>query len=161
MPSEFEKLKYFGYGPTESYEDKHHATKMGQFCSTVTDHFEHYIKPQENMAHRGTKWVAVYHSSGYGLLATNTEYQHSFSFNCSHFLPKQLANTAHDYELIPLKDTVLNLDARQSGIGSNSCGPELDAAYRMEDVKQYFEIRLLPVSNCDVNPYEKMSGYLK
>lgn len=161
MPSGFEKLNYFGYGPTESYEDKHHATKMGQFCSTVTEHFEHYIKPQENMAHRGTKWVAVYHSSGYGLLATNTEYQHSFSFNCSHFLPKQLANTAHDYELIPLKDTVLNLDARQSGIGSNSCGPELDAAYRMEDVKQYFEIRLLPASNCDVNPYEKMSGYLK
>lgn len=155
MPEGFEKLKYFGYGPTESYEDKKQAAQMGCFSSTVTKHFEHYIKPQENMAHVGTKWVEVYNPVGQGLLITNTDSCRSFSFNCSHFLPQQLAETSHDHELVPMKETVLNLDRKQSGIGSNSCGPELDEMYRIQASKQNFEIRLLPVLVNDVVPFEK------
>ena len=36
-----------------------------------------------------------------------------------HFSSEQLTNTAHDYELIPLKETVLNIDYAESGSGSN------------------------------------------
>ena len=156
MPSGFEKMTYFGYGPTEAYEDKRQATRMGVYSTSVSDHFEHYVKPQENMAHFGTKWLMIGNGAGTSLLMLATSGNPAFSFNCSHFTPLQLAESAHDFELVPLAQTVVNLDARQSGIGSNSCGPELDEAYRIQSPKLSFEIRLLPVMSGEVNPFEEI-----
>ena len=155
MPAGFESLRYFGRGPVESYEDKCHASRMGLFSTTVTDHFEHYVRPQENMAHADTKWMEVATHAGHGLLTTNTDLSKGFSFNCSHFTSRQLTDTAHDYELVPLAETVVNVDYRQSGIGSNSCGPELDAPYRLQEKAFSFAFRLQPVQINDVCPFEK------
>ncbi len=155
MPADCEQLHYFGRGPVEAYEDKRHASRMGLYSTTVTDHFEHYVRPQENMAHVDTRWMAVATHTGHGLLTTNTEASHAFSFNCSHFTARQLTDTAHDYELEPLAETVVNIDYRQSGVGSNSCGPELDAKYRLQEHAFSFAFRLLPVQINDVCPFEK------
>ena len=40
--------------------------------------------------------------------------------------------------------TVLCLDYKQNGIGSNSCGPELIEKYRLTDETIDFSIRLIP-----------------
>ena len=109
MPADCEELAYFGRGPVESYIDKKQASRIGRFKTTVTEHFEHYVRPQENMAHIGTRWIEVYNAAGQGLLATNTEECRDFSFNCSHFTARQLTATAHDYELVPLAETVVHI----------------------------------------------------
>ena len=137
-------MKYFGRGPFESYIDKRHASKMGLYTSTVTEHFEHYIKPQENMAHADTAYLAISNENGEGLLLTGADKSPSFSFNCSHFTTEQLTNTMHDYELIPLEDTVVHIDYRHSGIGSNSCGPRLEDSLRLLDKQFEFSFRILP-----------------
>lgn len=129
MPSDFEQLRYFGRGPTESYSDKHHASRIGLYSCNATDHFEHYIKPQENMAHIQTKWLTLTKETGLGLCVSATEQQGAISFNCSHYTPIQLTQTAHDYELQALSEVVVNVDLCQSGIGSNSCGPSLAEKY--------------------------------
>ena len=154
MPEDCEKLRYFGRGPVESYRDKRHASRMGLFKTTVTEHFEHYVRPQENMAHVDTKWMTVANECGQGLLVLNGEAS-DFSFNCSHFTPMQLTETAHDFELEPLKETVVNIDYLHSGIGSNSCGPHLDEKYCIQPNGCYeFNFRLLPVRVNDVDPFE-------
>ncbi|MBQ9098932.1 MAG: DUF4981 domain-containing protein [Clostridia bacterium] len=142
MPEGFERLRFFGRGPGASYVDLRHSSYLGEFETTVTKHFEHYVRPQENMAHTDTKWMLVSNLEGHGLVALKTE--KDFSFNCSHFTAKQLTETRHDYELKPLADTVVNLDYRHNGIGSNSCGPELDPAFRLLEKEFHFGIRLLP-----------------
>ena len=43
-----ENVKYYGYGPYESYSDKHLCTYLDEFNTTVSDMYEPYIKPQEN-----------------------------------------------------------------------------------------------------------------
>ncbi|MBQ8817626.1 MAG: DUF4981 domain-containing protein [Clostridia bacterium] len=144
MPKDFESMKYFGRGPFESYIDKRHASKMGLYASTVSEHFEHYIKPQENMAHADTAYLAISNENGEGLLLTGADKSPAFSFNCSHFTTEQLTNTMHDYELIPLEDTVVHIDYRHSGIGSNSCGPRLDDSLRLLDKQFEFSFRILP-----------------
>ena len=154
MPADCEQLAYFGRGPVESYADKKQASRTGRYATTVTEHFEHYVRPQENMAHVDSRWVEVYNVAGQGLLVTNTETSASFSFNCSHFTDEQLTATAHDYELEPLSETVLHLDYAHSGIGSNSCGPVLDRALRLEQ-DFHFALRLLPVRTGDVCPFAK------
>ena len=155
MPEDCEKLRYFGRGPVESYRDKRHASRMGTFATTVTEHFEHYVRPQENMAHVDTKWMEVSNECGHGILVLASDEKSAFSFNCSHFTPMQLTETAHDFELVPLKETVVNIDYLHSGIGSNSCGPVLDEAFRIQPQGEYvFSFRLLPVRINDVEPFE-------
>lgn len=155
MPSDYEQLAYFGRGSAESYVDKKQASRVSRYATTVTEHFEHNIRPQENMAHTETRWVQVGSLAGHGLLALNTEFCPSFSFNCSHFTAQQLTETAHDFELKPLQETVVHLDYRQSGIGSNSCGPDLPEALRLNETEFRFAVRLLPVLTNDVCPFEK------
>ena len=155
LVSDLEKLSYFGRGPIESYVDKNKASRVSLFNTTVTDHFEHYVRPQENMAHADTRWVCVYSEAGQGILVTNTEVLDRFSFNCSHFTAKDLEYTAHDYELVPRKETVLNVDFAHSGIGSNSCGPALREEFRFSEKSFTFEARLLPTFAGNVCPFEK------
>ena len=92
--------------------------------------------------------------AGQALLAANTEENKQFSFNCSHFTTEQLTGTAHDYELEPLAETVVHIDYRHSGIGSNSCGPALDEQYRLDETEFSFAFRLLPVFKNNVCPFE-------
>ena len=156
MPEDCEYLKYFGKGPYESYIDKHHASKLGVYSSSVTDHFEPYVRPQENMAHVDSRWMSVANVAGHGLLATNTENAESFSFNCSHYTPEMLTKTAHDFELEPLEDTVVNIDYRHNGIGSNSCGPWLADMWQFKEKSFAFSFRLIPTFTNDTDPFKKI-----
>ena len=154
MPELSDNLRYFVYGPTESYVDKNLAARMGEFATTVSDNFEPYVRPQENCAHYGTKWAIVSSYAGQGLLATSAG--GSFSFNASHYSPEQLTKTAHDYELVPQKETIFNIDYKQSGSGSNSCGPGLAPQYQLNEKEFNFTFRLKPVFANNVDPYKEM-----
>ena len=154
MPVDNERLVYFGRGPVESYVDKRLASFQGVFATSVTEHFEHYVRPQENMAHADTEWVSVSNLSGHGLLVLSAD--KSFSFNCSHFTSAQLTKTAHDFELVPLKETVVNIDYRHSGIGSNSCGPVLNEKWRLDEREFDFSFRLKPSFIDDTEPFEEL-----
>ena len=56
-----------------------------------------------------------------------------FSFNASHYTQEELAQKKHNFELEECGHVVLCLDAAQSGMGSNSCGPELLEQYRVKE----------------------------
>lgn len=145
MPEGSERFSYFGCGPTETYADKRHAGLVGIYQSSVTDHMEHYVRPQENMAHTETHWMRVTSEAGQGLLALPAEQTETFSFNCSHFTPMQLTKAPHDYELVPKRETVVNIDCLNAGIGSGSCGPVLAQELRIPEGSYRFAFRLLPV----------------
>jgi len=147
-----EKLKYFGRGPIESYRDIRHASRQGLYTADVWNHFEHYIRPQENMAHADTLWASVANVAGQGLLFVAND-NGGFSFNCSHFTPAMLQSTHHDYELVPLKATCVNLDLCQSGVGSNSCGPELADNMRFKEKAFTFSVRIMPVFVNNTDPF--------
>ena len=137
----YEELTYYGRGPIESYQDKRDASRQGVFSDTVTNHFEHYIRPQENMAHADTQWITLKNESDRHVSVVSTD--RAFSFNCSHFTPDALTVAAHDYELVASENTVVCIDYMQSGIGSNSCGPNLIYEYRLDKPEYTFSFRLL------------------
>lgn len=153
MPAGFENLSYFGLGPMESYQDKRLASVMGLYSTTVSDHFEPYIKPQENMAHVDTVWVEVSDGKGSGMRVIKTEETTEFSFNCSHYTPMQLTETLHHHRLTPLAETVINVDWKQCGLGSNSCGPKLAEEYALKDHFYAYSFRLIPFDG-KISPFE-------
>ena len=64
---------------------------------------------------------------------TTIRVEDKFSFNASPYSIETLEKTKHDYEL-PKQDALyLSLDYFKSGIGSNSCGPQLLQKYRTPD----------------------------
>jgi len=158
MPEETERICYFGRGPVESYIDKRWASRQGMFKCPVTDHFEPYVKPQENMAHIDTEWVSVSNLQGHGLMAIGNE--GAISFNCSHYTPEMLTATAHDYELTPLKETVVNIDYAHSGIGSASCGTTLNERYQLNEREYHFSFRLLPAHLEELDPFDEVNKKL-
>ncbi|MDF2923773.1 MAG: glycoside hydrolase [Paenibacillaceae bacterium] len=143
MPAGNEEVEYFGFGPHESYNDKRHSVRKGKYLLTVDEMFENYVMPQENGSRYGTEWAIVSNELGMGLKFTSTS--EDFSFNAAHYTPADLTNAGHTYELVKRKETVVQLDYKVSGVGSNSCGPELLKKYRLDEKEFSYELRIKPV----------------
>ena len=131
LPEHFNKVDYWGYGPYESYVDKHHGSQWGYYENEVEYMHEDYIKPQENGSHFDCTYVGVESLTDGKLVVSGT----SFSFQVSCYTQEELSQKKHNFELEKSGFTVLCLDGYQSGIGSNSCGPELAKVYRTDDEK--------------------------
>ncbi|MBQ3073023.1 MAG: DUF4981 domain-containing protein, partial [Oscillospiraceae bacterium] len=149
MPEGSEQLSWFGPGPTSAYADMGAAARMGRFETTVTEHFEHYIYPQENLAHSGTRRFAVCGDDGVGLRVMPSGETKSLSFNCSHFTPHMLDEAQYDFELVPLEETVVHVDLLQTSIGSASCGAPVPETERVGPGDYKFSVRIETVTAAD------------
>lgn len=153
LPQTMTAVTYCGVGPWESYADKRQASHYGLFHSTVRDMHEDYIRPQENGTHIGCDYMTVENGSlalsavaapvslvsAVSVVPAKAD---TFSFQISEYTQEELTRKAHNYELERSPYTVLCLDYAQSGIGSNSCGPELLEQYRLDAQHFVFEIGL-------------------
>ena len=139
LPKEFSDVAYFGVGPNESYIDKHRASWHGHFKTTVADLHEDYLRPQENGSHYDCEMVSLA-GEGRGFTVVGEK---PFCFNASYYTQEELTVKAHNFELEESGHTVFCVDAAQSGIGSNSCGPELDERFRLQPDKIDFSIRFI------------------
>ena len=117
-----ENVKYYGYGPYESYSDKHLCTYLDEFNTTVSDMYEPYIKPQENGSHFGTRYVETENIR----VSSDTP----FSFSALHYTQEELTEKKH------------SIDYKQNGIGQNSCGPLTQEEYRFDESEFEFKIRI-------------------
>ncbi len=139
LPKTYQKVEYFGYGPQESYCDKHRAAYVDRFEATVEELHEDYLKPQENGSHYGCNYMRICNDSKklsvYG--------RQPFSFNASIYTIEELAGKKHNFELEQADFVTLCIDYMQSGMGSNSCGPELMEEYRLNQIDIDWEIGLM------------------
>ena len=139
LKKDMRNVSYIGMGPYESYVDKHHASWHGSFSASIDAMHEDYIMPQENGSHFDCNYVQISSlgendsktdMSAHSITATSAV---PFSMNASPYTAEELTNAAHNYELPESGKSVLCIDYRQNGIGSNSCGPELDEKYRFDE----------------------------
>lgn len=142
LPKRICNVEYIGYGPHESYIDKRRASYKGLFKSTAAEMHEDYIKPQENGSHYGCEYVHVTDADGIGI---GTHADNTFSFNVSPYTQEELTSKLHNFELEESNHTVLCIDTVQSGVGSNSCGPELLEKYRLNPDKISFNCVIYPL----------------
>ena len=55
---------------------------------------------------------------------------------------EQLTNTNHRHELIKEAQPYLIIDSHHAGVGSNSCGPELDEQYQINQDELLFAVTI-------------------
>lgn len=137
---QIENVSYYGYGPYESYNDKHRASAHGLYRSLISDLHEDYIRPQENGSHFDCNYVQLTNCH-IGLTAVAKD---TFSFNASVYTQEELEAKSHNFELKECGSIVLCLDYAMNGIGSNSCGPVVMDQYRFKDTEFNFQFKLIP-----------------
>lgn len=141
LSEDMDNVSYYGCGPYENYSDKHHSCWIGRFNTTADEMFEDYIKPQENGSRHGCHEITVENS----VLGLKVEkLNKTLAFNLSHYTQEELTQKTHNYQLEKSEYTVFCLDYAQSGVGSNSCGPELKEEYRIDEKEFNFSFVLTP-----------------
>ena len=138
----FENVEYFGMGPGDSYVDRHNSSYVGKFKSRVTKEFTEYIKPQECGNHYNTSWAYVHDANGAGIAASN--WIDPFEFSAIPYSADELTATLHNHALAAPNKTVFTVNYKQSGVGSNSCGPALLPKYRFNEESFIFDVNLIP-----------------
>lgn len=142
LPSAMKNIQYYGYGPSESYSDKHRASTHGIFAADVKEFHEDYLKPQENGSRFDCDFVMAADDEKKSVLKVWGEGEQRFSFNASVYTQEELTEKKHNFELEECGSTVLCLDYKLNGIGSNSCGPEVLDQYRFNEEEFTFKINL-------------------
>ncbi|MBR2916382.1 MAG: glycoside hydrolase family 2 [Clostridia bacterium] len=125
-PYENDKFSYFGRGEMENYCDMKYHAKIGFYESNADREYVNYIMPQEHGNHIETKLLEM----SDGLVFTSDS---GFEFNVSHYSSKALMEAKHIDELKKEDATIIRIDYKNSGIGSNSCGPVLLEKYRLSE----------------------------
>ncbi|MCR4719291.1 MAG: DUF4981 domain-containing protein [Firmicutes bacterium] len=131
LPYETDKFRYFGMGPMESYCDMSRHSKIGWYESDADSEYVPYIMPQEHGNHTKTKVLEIEN----GLTFTA---QTEFDMNVSHYTTEMLDKAKHIDELKKGIGTNVRIDYKNSGIGSNSCGPQLLEKYRLSEKDIHF-----------------------
>ncbi len=135
-------VDYLGYGPHACYSDKRLSASFGRWNLPVSLMPEKIIRPQESANRYGVINAKVTNTQNYGFeFIADTE----FEFSAQHYTPWELDAAAHDFELPTPDKTVINIDYKQSGIGSNSCGPNLADIHRFNEKSFSFDFYIKPI----------------
>jgi beta-galactosidase len=139
LPKDYKNVEYLGYGPNESYIDKHRSSWFGRFEANAEDMYVDYIKPQENSSHYGCEEVLLTSSIGKRIHVSAAT---PFSFQAGIYTQEELSQKAHNYEIQKADSTILCIDYKMSGVGSNSCGPALAEKYQLNEANISFKMSL-------------------
>ncbi|NMA95109.1 MAG: DUF4981 domain-containing protein [Clostridiales bacterium] len=142
LPQSMGNIEYYGKGPHENYMDLCHHVKVGYYKSTVKDEYVPYVKPQEHGNHTDVKYLLVKGDNGVGLEFTSNV---PFECNVSQYTSEELTRAQHSFDLEPSGTTIARIDYKVSGIGSNSCGPELLEKYRLKEKDFQYSFKVRPV----------------
>lgn len=131
LPYDAEHFRYFGMGPTECYCDMSRHSMVGWYESDADREYVPYIMPQEHGNHTKTKVLEMRNGL---IFEADTE----FDMNVSHYTSEMLDSAQHWDELKKDAGTNVRIDYKNSGVGSNSCGPELLEKYRLSEKEIHF-----------------------
>lgn len=143
MPDAYDRFAWFGLGPHECYADRKESGKLGLYEGTIEEQFVPYIKPQENGNKADVRWATLSNAAGQGLRFAG---EPRFDMSAHHYATDDLATATHAHLLKRLNETIVKIDAAQSGIGNHSCGdaPTLDA-YLLKPQAMKLCVRLSPL----------------
>jgi beta-galactosidase len=124
LPRRLRNASWFGTGPNESYPDTQQAARVGRFAADI-DHLNvAYSRPQETGHRSQLRSLVISDQSAARLRVTTlpNQNQHRPGFTLTAYLPQQLDQARHPYELGRSDHVYLFIDDAVHGVGSRACG---------------------------------------
>ncbi|RYE04032.1 MAG: glycoside hydrolase family 2, partial [Sphingobacteriaceae bacterium] len=121
LNKDYQQFNYFGRGPMENYSDRKSGSEIGVYNSTVLQQLTPYEKPMECGNHEDVRWAKLLNNTGNGLeVKSNSSL---LQVSALPYSDEELAPVEYKIDLPASKATVLCVDYKTLGVGSNSCGP--------------------------------------
>ena len=166
MCGNYDRLEWLGYGPMETYADRHTGARMGIWSQMLDQQFHYgYVRPQETGNHHGLRWLKVTDLSGHGIEFSCPQGEFSASalpiarkdmdiYVRNLQLPaslkgrkgKSFSSQFHSLELTPDGKTHIHLDLKQNGLGGvNTWGAKPEKEYQIMPAEYEFRFIMKPV----------------
>ncbi len=124
-----ENVCWHGRGPAENYVDRNWASNVDWYEAGLDEMHTSYARMQENGARTDTRVMSVTNQRGTGMKFTALSAP--FTFTAHDYTDKALTEAWHEYQLERVDSTVVDIDLKQTGLGSSSCGPEALDKYKL------------------------------
>lgn len=131
-------VTYHGRGPVETYIDRMQSGRIGRYTTTPEADFHYYVVPQTTGNHTETRWMRL---NGSGLKAYSSA---PFQFSATPYADSDIDRARHINELEDDGMVTVHLDARHTGVGTGTCGPDIRKSYQIpvEPTKFTFHFEL-------------------
>ena len=140
LAADYDRIRYYGYGPKENYADRHRGARLGIYESTAAEEVEPYLRPQETGNHGGVRWIELRDRSGHGLRLTGAEPMEASALPYS---PHELENARHAYDLPRSAHTYLRASAGMCGVGGDdSWGAPVLTEYTHPNAARYLRFTM-------------------
>ena len=146
IDSDYDKLKWYGNGPYETYWDRNKGAAVGIYEKSVSAGFYQYVRPQESNNHWGTRWAQLTNDTGDGILICG---ENTLNFSAWPYSMEDIEKAEHINELPDRDFITVNIDHLQQGVGgddswSHQARPH--AEYRIAPVNYAYGFSIKPVS---------------
>ena len=135
LPYDTSKFRYFGNVPMDSYRDMTHHGITAWHESDADREYVSYIRPQEHGNHYGCRELEIENSLKFSA-------EDLMEISVLHHSIEQLTKAEHTDELKKSDGTHIRIDYKVSGIGSNSCGPQLPEKYQLCEKDIFFKFNI-------------------
>lgn len=116
-------VTYFGRSG-ETYVDRMAAGRIGTYTVEPAEDFHMYVKPGAAGNHTQTRYVR-FNGSDLTVCAGDNEFQ----FSTYPYSDASVRAALHKGDLVPQSNVTVHLDAAQTGVGTATCGPDVDPKY--------------------------------
>ncbi len=151
MPSQYDRVEYYGRGPVENYIDRNSSEFIGVYSNSVQNEYFEYVRPQESGNHTDVRWFSVLNADGKGLqFYSNAPFEASalpyLMSQLDDGMNKDKAVGRHSGDLVPAGRTQVFIQQRQYGLGCvNSWGAWPLPQYRVPYKNHDFTFAIKPV----------------
>lgn len=142
VPKRYEQVTYNGYGPQECYCDSKANAYEGIYSMHYSKMSFPYMVPQENGNRTGVRWASLANAQGGIQLGS-----HQMDFSVRDVFDQELHQTMHQVDLKHAPNLIVNCDLINSGLGSQSCGPDRMQQYKALTRDFEFELYIKPFVN--------------
>ena len=116
MDADYEKLRWYGRGPQETYADRPHG-KLDLFSNRVADNMARYLRPSECGNKIDVRWAECVDAKGHGVLFAMAD--SPFHFSALTYSPDMIDCAQHAYELPRVDKTWIRISRAQMGVGGD------------------------------------------
>ena len=127
--ADFDRWRWYGDGPEESYVDRRAGALLGVYEIDVATALTPHLRPQESGSRAGVRWAEVTDARGAGI---RLDSEAGMEFSALPWTPDEIEAARHPHELPPIHRTVLRPALMRRGVGGDdSWGARTLPKYRL------------------------------
>ncbi len=143
IAKELANVEWVGYGQ-ETYSDRQSCGVVGHYQALTDDLFYPYLQPQAAGNRMGVRYLCLLDSQQHRALSVQMQKCYSiewrpneilnepFQFSIYPYTDVDLGQAKHLNELHPRDFYTLNIDYKQAGLGTATCGPSTRSPYLVD-----------------------------